>query len=64
VSQCKFALSKVMPRNICGEIREFFPKGLNPFKIQIGFKFDLFLELNNSKSLGIWNLGQKEICLI
>jgi hypothetical protein len=42
VSQSKFAVSKMMPRKIFGEVMEFFPKGLNPFKIQVNLIFDLF----------------------
>jgi hypothetical protein len=30
VSQSKFTLLKTMSRENCGEIMEFFPKGLNP----------------------------------
>jgi hypothetical protein len=35
----------------------FFPKGLNPFKIQAGFKLDLFLEIliQNPEGFGSWN---------
>jgi hypothetical protein len=33
-----------MPRKICGEFMGFFAKGLNPFKIEISFKLEFFLE--------------------
>jgi hypothetical protein len=32
----------MMPRKIFGEVMEFFPKGLNPFKIQANLIFDFF----------------------
>jgi hypothetical protein len=32
VSQSKFAVSKMMPGKIFGEVMKFFPKGLNPLK--------------------------------
>jgi hypothetical protein len=32
----------MMPGKIFGEVMEFFPKGLNPFKIQANLIFDLF----------------------
>jgi hypothetical protein len=44
-----------MSRKDFGEFMRFFPKGLNFFKIQIGF----FPEFYNSKSKGIWKLGKK-----
>jgi hypothetical protein len=38
---------------------EVFPKGLNPFKIQIRFKLDFASKFCNSKSREIWVLGPK-----
>jgi hypothetical protein len=46
---------KTMSRKIFCEFMEFFPKDLNPFKIQT----TLAPEFYNSKSRGIWMLGQK-----
>jgi hypothetical protein len=37
---------------------EFFPKGLNPFKIPTRFKLDFAFEFYNSKARDIWKLGQ------
>jgi hypothetical protein len=37
----------------------FFPKGLNPFKIQTRFKLDFVSEFYNSKSREIFKWGQK-----
>jgi hypothetical protein len=42
VSQTKFAVSKMIPNKIFGEVMEFFPKGLDPFKIQANLIFELF----------------------
>jgi hypothetical protein len=48
-----------MSRKNFSEFLEFSLKGLNPFEIQPSFKLELFLEICNSKSRGIWKLGQK-----
>jgi hypothetical protein len=42
VSQTKFTLWKIMSINNFFEFMEFFLKGLNPFKIQARFEFELF----------------------
>jgi hypothetical protein len=54
VSQSKFVVLMIMPRKIFGEFMRFFPKGLNPFKIQIKFKFGLFLKflIQNPEGFG------------
>jgi hypothetical protein len=41
------------------EFIRFFPKGLNPFKIQTRFKLDFTSEFYYSKSIEILRLGQK-----
>jgi hypothetical protein len=55
VSQSKFVVLMIMPRKIFGEFMRFFPKGLNPFKIQtkfnlvcfLGFLFIIYLEFEH-----------------
>jgi hypothetical protein len=54
LSQSEFTVLKIMSKKIFGEFTIFFSKGLNPFKIQIGFAPEFY----NSKSRGIWKLGQ------
>jgi hypothetical protein len=64
VSQSKVAVSKMMPGKIFGEDMEFFPKCLNPFKIQENLIFNLFpgfLILNPCGS-GSW--AKMEVCLL
>jgi hypothetical protein len=41
VSQSKFTVLKIISRKIFAEFMGFFPKGLNPFKIQTKIKFYL-----------------------
>jgi hypothetical protein len=50
-----------MSRQIFGELMRFFPKCLNPFKIQSRFKLDLLLDfiIQNSERIGSW--AKKEI---
>jgi hypothetical protein len=64
VSQSKFVVSKMMPRKIFGEVMEFFPKGLNPFKIQANLIFELFpgFLIQNSEGIGSW--AEMEVCLL
>jgi hypothetical protein len=62
VSQSKFTLLKIMPGNIFGAFMEFFPKGLNSFKIQTKFKCNLVPEFVIQILLGIWTSSQKESC--
>jgi hypothetical protein len=49
-----------MSRQNFDEFMEFFPKGLNPLKIQTKFKFDLFHEFLIQIMLAIWISTQKE----
>jgi hypothetical protein len=53
-----------MTKNNFGEFMKFLLKGLNPYKIQISFKLDLFLEfiIKNPEGIGSW--AKKEICSI
>jgi hypothetical protein len=62
VSQSKFAVLKIISRKIFGEFREFFPKGLNPYKIQASLKFDLFPRflIQNPEGFGSW--AKNESC--
>jgi hypothetical protein len=64
VSQSKLTGLKIKSRKKFGEIMEFFSKGLNPFKIQTSFIFDLMLEfiIQNLEGFGIW--AKKVICSI
>jgi hypothetical protein len=64
VSQSKFAVSKMMPRKIFGEVMEFFPKGLNPFKIQANLIFELFPGFLIQYPDGIGNWDKMEVCLL
>jgi hypothetical protein len=40
VTQSKFAVLNIMPRNIFGELMGFFPQGLNPLKIHGRYKLE------------------------
>jgi hypothetical protein len=42
----------------------FLPEGLNPFKIQIRFKLDLFSNFIIQNLERFWSLAKKEICSI
>jgi hypothetical protein len=42
----------------------FLPEGLNPFKIQIKFKVDLFLNFIIQNLEMFWSWSKKEICSI
>jgi hypothetical protein len=44
-----------------GKFMEFFPKDLNPFKIQTILKVDLLPEFLIQIMLGIWTSSQKHI---
>jgi hypothetical protein len=45
----------IMSENF-SEFMRFFPKGVNPFKIQTSIKLDLFLEfiIQNPEGFGSW----------
>jgi hypothetical protein len=64
VSQSKFAVSKMIPNKIFGEVMEFFPKGLDPFKIQANLIFELFpgFLIQNPEGIGSW--AKLEVCLL
>jgi hypothetical protein len=64
VSQTKFAVSKMIPNKIFGEVMEFFPKGLDPFKIQANLIFELFpgFLIQNPEGIGSW--AKLEVCLL
>jgi hypothetical protein len=62
VKEPKFTVLKVMSRKIFGEFIGFFPKGLNPFKIQSSFKLEFLLEFIIKNLFGIWTPSQKENC--
>jgi hypothetical protein len=54
----------MMPRKIFGKVMEFFPKQLNPFKIQVNLIFDLFprFSIQNLEGIGSW--AKMEVCLL
>jgi hypothetical protein len=54
----------MMLGKIFGEVMEFFPKGLNPFKIQANLIFDLFpgFLIQNPCRFGSW--AKTEVCLL
>jgi hypothetical protein len=62
VSQSKFSVLKVMSRYNFGEILEFLPKGLNPFKIQSNFELEFCLNfiIQNTRRIGSW--AKKVVC--
>jgi hypothetical protein len=45
VSHYKFTLLKIMSRKNSNEFTKFSPQGLNPFKIHVRFKLELFPNL-------------------
>jgi hypothetical protein len=49
-----------MQRKNFGEFIEFYPKGLNPFKIQTNFKLEFILEfiIQNSERIGSWDKNE------
>jgi hypothetical protein len=64
VSQDKFTVLKIRSRIFFGEFVEFFPKGLNHFKIQANLIFELFpgFLLQNPEGIGSW--AEMEVCLL
>jgi hypothetical protein len=52
----------MMPGKIFGEVMEFFPKGLNPFKIQANLIFDLFPGFLIQNPFRFWSWSKKENC--
>jgi hypothetical protein len=62
VSHYKFTILKIISRKIFGEFREFFPIGLNPFKIQASSKFDLFPGFLIQNPKGFWSWAKNESC--
>jgi hypothetical protein len=59
VSQSNFIELKIMSRKKFGEFMDFLLKDLNPFKIQISFKLDLFLEFIIQNPEGFESLAKK-----
>jgi hypothetical protein len=59
VSQSNFTVLKIMLRKNFGEFMEFFPKGLNSFKIQTEFKCSLLRKFFNSNYVGNLNIFTK-----
>jgi hypothetical protein len=54
----------MIPNKIFGEVMEFFPKGLDPFKIQANLIFELFpgFLIQNPEGIGSW--AKLEVCLL
>jgi hypothetical protein len=62
VSQCKIIFRYILGTwNFTGFIR-FFQKGLNPFKIQARFKFELFLDFLLQNTEGFGSGAKKRSC--
>jgi hypothetical protein len=61
VSQSKLIFLKDMWRLNFGEFMRFLPEGLNPFKIQIRFKVDLFSNFIIQNLERFWSFTKKEI---
>jgi hypothetical protein len=53
-----------MPIYNFGEFLRFFLKGLNPFKMQIKFKFYIIFKFVIQNLFQFWNFTQKESCSI
>jgi hypothetical protein len=54
----------MIPREISGKVTEFFPKGLNPFKIQANLIFGLFPGFLIQNPKGIGSRAKMEVCLL
>jgi hypothetical protein len=59
VSQSKLSVLKIMSRKDFWKFMGFSFEGVNPFKIQTRIKLDFAPIFYNSKSIEIWELGQK-----
>jgi hypothetical protein len=62
VSQCKIILRYILGTWNFREFIRFFQKGLNPFKIQARFKFELFLYFIIQNPEGFGSGAKKESC--
>jgi hypothetical protein len=62
VSQSKFTVLKIISRKNFSEFMDFFPKGLNPFKIQVRFTFELVADFIVQPPEGFVSWAKNEKC--